>query len=427
MDSKITEDLKQLLSETAEIWKWAELDSTQQTTIMESLITPPHCLIAPKNQTALAAVLTYAHNRRSPVLIMGNGTKLTWGNILKPHIEMVITTAKLNRIVDYAEADLTVTVESGVKLADLQEILTEKQQFLPLDPSFSSQATIGGIIATADAGSWRQRYGGVRDLILGISVVRADGAIAKAGGRVVKNVAGYDLMKLFTGSYGTLGVICQVTLRLYPLPPEEATILLTGDNRQIQQTIDSLFASQLTPTRADLLSGSVVKKLGYTGESGLLLQFQSIKPSVEAQLQHLQTLATHLQLDYQVANLWQQLTEIMKPEPASPSITAKIGIVPQTALEFLSQYHQGLGIIHLGSGLGKITIQGGNLETQIMAIRNQCQQKQGFLTILNAPKSMRETMDVWGYTGNALTVMEQLKQKFDPNNLLNPGRFLGNI
>ncbi len=121
-------------------------------------------------------------------------------------------------------------MQAGLKLADLQAFLAPSGQFLPLDPSYADNATIGGIIATADAGTWRQRYGGVRDLILGFSFIRHDGEIAKAGGRVVKNVAGYDMMKLFTGSYGTLGIIDQITLRLYPETANSETLIITGNS-----------------------------------------------------------------------------------------------------------------------------------------------------------------------------------------------------
>ncbi|NES72750.1 MAG: FAD-binding oxidoreductase, partial [Okeania sp. SIO2D1] len=206
---------------------------------------------------------------------------------LVSQVDLVVSTQKLNRIVEHAVEDLTVSVEAGVKLADLQQRLRAAGQFLPLDPAYPETATLGGILATADAGSWRQRYGGVRDLVLGLSVVRADGEIAKAGGKVVKNVAGYDLMKLFVASYGTLGIISEVTLRTYPLLKASQTVAAAGDESAIAKLTESLLCSALTPTAIDLLSTRLVEDLALGNGFGLLVRFQSLGASVEEQSQRL--------------------------------------------------------------------------------------------------------------------------------------------
>ncbi|MEY2859424.1 MAG: hypothetical protein RLZZ74_3737, partial [Cyanobacteriota bacterium] len=188
--------------------------------------TAPIYLIFPQTIEALAKIVKQAAQQKWRILICGNASKINWGKITQD-IQLVVSTQKYDRLIEHAVGDLTVTVEAGMKLADLQSKLRSHQQFLPLDSAYGD-ATLGGIVATADAGSWRQRYGGVRDLLLGLSFVRADGEIAKAGGRVVKNVAGYDLMKLFTGAYGSLGIITQLTFRLYPWITTSQTMLLTG-------------------------------------------------------------------------------------------------------------------------------------------------------------------------------------------------------
>ena len=159
----------------------------------------------------------------------------------------IVSTQKLDRLIAHAVGDLTVTVEAGMKFAKLQEILATAGQFLPLDPAYPDRASIGGIIATADTGSLRHRYGGVRDLLLGITFVRADGKIAKAGGRVVKNVAGYDMMKLFTGAYGTLGILTEVTFRVYPLPTTEGTVILTGAADKLANLAKILLSKYFDP------------------------------------------------------------------------------------------------------------------------------------------------------------------------------------
>src|SRR4028119_921788 len=249
------------------------------------------CTVYPNTQEELAAVIAWAAQNRCAVLPCGSGSKLDWGGLVKldpadppgAGAIAVASTARLNRLVEHAVGDLTVTAEAGMKFADLQLLLAAAGQFLRIDPAYPQQATLGGIVATADAGSLRHRYRGVRDLLLGMTFVRSDGKIAVAGGRVVKNVAGYDLMKLFTGSFGTLGVISQVTFRVYPLHLSSQTVLLTGEADAIATATQTLLASALTPTAADLLSAQLVNTLEAGAGMGLLVRFQSIAESVKQQ------------------------------------------------------------------------------------------------------------------------------------------------
>lgn len=178
--------------------------------------TLPQAVVYPTSETQLAEVMACAHQNQWRVLPCGAGSKLVWGG-LGQGVDLAISTARLNQIIDHAVGDMTLTAQAGLTLAELTPKLAAVNQFLPLDPAYPDRATLGGIVATGDTGSLRQRYGGVRDMLIGLSLVRYDGQIAKAGGRVVKNVAGYDLMKLFTGSYGSLGIISQLTFRLFPV------------------------------------------------------------------------------------------------------------------------------------------------------------------------------------------------------------------
>ncbi len=422
--------MKQLTNLSGDVIPWDDLESHWQAKIKPICPNNPPYFISPDTQNALSQVVEYANQHQYSILTCGQGSKLDWGGLLRKPVALVVSTQKLNRIVEHATEDLTVTVEAGVKLADLQQTLQQANQFLPIDPSYPETATIGGLIATADSGSWRQRYGGVRDLLLGITFVRADGKIASAGGRVVKNVAGYDLMKLFTGSYGTLGVISQVTLRVYPIPSASLTIILTGELNYLNQARQIILNSGLTPTVIDFISATVVKQLEISSSPGLILRWQTIPESINQQLQQIQTIAKGCNLTSQTYqdelenNLWQRLRKIKE----SPNlITCKIGVIPNRIGEFMQEYarltnNQGIAIIHAFSGLGKIAF--GEWQAEMRRI---CENKQGFLTILTAPNSLKENTDVWGYTGNGLTIMEKLKTQFDPNRILNPGRFLGNI
>lgn len=393
---------------------------------------PPICVVYPQTQAELGAVIAVANQKQLKVLICGGATKLAWGG-LAGSIDVVICTEKINQLIEHAVGDLTVTVEAGMKFADLQKILARTNQFLAIDPTTPAEATIGGIIATADTGSFRQRYGSDRDQLLGITFVRADGEIVKAGGRVVKNVAGYDLMKLFTGSYGTLGVITQATFRLYPMQESSGTVVLTGESDLIQQAVDILRGSALTPTKADLISSQLVLQLGLGKGLGLIVRFESILESVKEQSNRLLEVGEKLGLQGNIylgtdeVNLWQGLEEQMQFPSKTSTILCKIGVMPNVAAEVLNQAE--VGLVHMSSGLGMLRFVSDKekVEEKLEKLRLFCQEKSGFLTILEAPIKIKQKLDVWGYAGNSLDLMRRIKQQFDPKNILNPGRFVGGI
>jgi glycolate oxidase FAD binding subunit len=416
--------------------QWENLDYIKQKIITQDFASPisPQCVVYPQTPAELAAIIGYTYNNNGKILLCSGGSKLSWGGLTQ-NIDVVISIERLNQVIEHAVGDLTVTVEAGTKFTDLQAVLAKSGQFIPLDPTSPNSATIGGIIATADAGSLRQRYGGVRDLLLGITFVRADGQIALAGGRVVKNVAGYDLMKLFTGSYGTLGALCQATLRVYPLPEASATVVLTGDANNLVQATKTLRASALTPAKFDLLSPQVVTKLQLGEGMGLMASFASLKESVKQQSATLVEVAKQLGLhssvytDTEEVTLWQELQQQMR-QADTELITCKIGVLPATAVEVMLQIDgitRGMSLIHAGSGLGVWRCPADTTVAEILIVRSLCQSKGGFLTILEAPTACKQQLDVWGYAGNSLELMKKIKHQFDPKNVLNPHRFVGGI
>ena len=434
MTIAIATQLKSLIDSQTELVELKNADDYWQSKINQAVINAeaPIYLLFPKTVDALAKIVKQASQNQWRILICGNGSKLTWGN-LSQDISLVISTQKCARLIEHAVGDLTVTAEAGMKLADLQAVLRSHNQFLPIDPSYPQTATLGGIVATADTGSWRQRYAGVRDLLLGLSFVRADGEIAKAGGRVVKNVAGYDLMKLFTGAYGSLGLISQLTFRTYPLIATSQTLLLTGKIEQIAQASQTIRNSGLTPTALDLLSATLVDRLGLGKNIGLVMRWQTIAESIKQQIEQVQAIATELSLTYKnyqdrsETDLWQQCATITTTPDSDTAITCKIGISPTAALNFL-QLKQisspNIAVrVHAASGIGELQLK--NIDDRAIAqMRSYCQQNYGFLTILHAPKSVKQEIDIWGYTGNAKQTMQTIKNQFDPQNLLNPSRFL---
>jgi glycolate oxidase FAD binding subunit len=433
MISAIATQLKSIIDRHTELIELSQANAYWQTKISQAVskTSEPIYLVFPQTIDILTNIVKMSSQHQWRMLICGHGSKLAWG---KPSqdIQLVISIEKCDRLIEHAVGDLTITVEAGMKLVDLQAKLRSHNQFLPIDANYPD-ATLGGIVATADTGSWRERYGGIRDLLLGLSFVRADGAVAKAGGRVVKNVAGYDLMKLFTGAYGTLGIISQLTFRTYPLIPTSQTLLLTGQAAAIAQASQTIRNSGLTPTRMDLLSAGVIEQLGLGKNMGLIARWQTIPESIQQQVEQVKAIAIQLDLatnDYQEQaeiDLWQQCTAITSLPNSAQAVTCKIGIAPTAVGNFLQLeqiMNNNLAVrIHASSGVGRLQLN--QVDNQIInQIRSYCQKNYGFLTILDAPQITRQQLDVWGYQGNGIKTMKAIKNQFDPQNILNCDRFI---
>ena len=212
----------------------------------------PKAVVLPTSVQEIQEILQFAVNQNLSVMPAGAGTKLGIGN-LPQKVDIVLATTRLNSVVEYEPADLTVTVEAGIRLKDLQTELAKHRQYLVLNPPSADRCTIGGIVATNASGSFRLRHGTARNQVLGLRVVQADGTVVKSGGKVVKNVAGYDLNKLYIGAFGTLGIITEVTLKLSPIPVQEA--ILTADFQNVQDAADTglaIVGSQTLPMFVNL-------------------------------------------------------------------------------------------------------------------------------------------------------------------------------
>ncbi len=435
----IAPSLSKILPETA-LTPWDELSPDWQQRIAPAIAPgqTPQYLIQPETEEQLAQVIRQAHAGDRNVLICGNGSKLGWGDAAE-RIDWVISTARLNRLIENAAGDLTLTVEAGTTLEQIQTVLEPHNLFLALDPAYPKTATIGGIIATADAGSLRHRYGGVRDLLLGIQFVRADGEIAKAGGRVVKNVAGYDLMKLFTGGYGTLGLLTQVTLRTYPIPEAFRTVLLTGEKAALEKMSLAIAQSSLSPISQDWLSSELMQSTAQGDTTALALRFGNVEASVVEQSEEVRLLGQKLGLGLSVlvgkpeegfwADVSDRLCQRTSPIDDSETVLCKFGVMP-TASEATVQLIKELSSetkvrVNGGSGLGMLRGMAADWDGEAVGrLRSHCQSHKGFLTVLEAPAGLKQQLDVWGYSGNALPVMQRIKEQFDPKKTLNPGRFV---
>jgi glycolate oxidase FAD binding subunit len=397
----------------------------------------PQLVVEPGSEEEVAQILAYADREALKVLVRGGGTQLNTG--LPPTGgDVLLSTARLNTVIEHAPHDMTVTVQAGLKLTDLQSHLARTRQWLALDPILDSHATIGGIISTNISGTRRLRYGGVRDQIIGIRVVLPDGTIAKGGGKVVKNVAGYDLPKLFTGALGTLGVIVAATFRLYPLRAASRTVKLTAPTpAPLCDLAVRMIASTLEPTVLDVMSTQA------TGEGCVMMvRFEMEPESAEEQAALLVTMADGLS-DVQILQgeaeeqLWRQVAaDFPLASEAENALIVKASILPTNVASWLESLEHTAKEAdlstrwraHAGHGLIFARLAGDEiaLATAVEQLHRAASVGQGSLVVLDAPPALARKVDVWGFIP-AFEVMRRLKMRFDPNFTLNPGRFVGGL
>jgi glycolate oxidase FAD binding subunit len=399
----------------------------------------PAVVVEPADEDEIATVLAWAHRAAATVLVRGGGTQLGMG--APPSTgDIVLSMARLNAQLEHAPHDQTTTVQAGMRLVDVQAALAETNQWLALDPVLRPEATIGGVIATNASGARRLRYGGVRDALIGIRVVLADGTIAKGGGKVVKNVAGYDLPKLFVGSLGTLGVIVAATFRLYPLPVASRTVVCASpDLAPLATLIARARASTLVPTSIDLASaeGSPGAELAIRFESG-------VAPAVDDQTATVARLAGECGLEVtqdltgaEERRFWQALDGALEASAAeSAALTVKASLFPAQVVSWLGEL-TGLAAAmsvaaryraHAGHGIVYARLSGtaDALASAVERLRATASAGRGSLVVSDAPSELAAQLDVWGPVA-ALDVMRRIKERFDPNATLNPGRFVGGL
>jgi glycolate oxidase FAD binding subunit len=420
----------QALAEIVPVTLWDALPSEMAHRLQQALQPNllPIGLVIPSTVEQLSAVVTKLHHDRIAMVPMGSGSKLAWGaSVSQPAV--FISTEHLNKIVDHAIGDLTVTAQAGIKFEALQSILQQSGQFLAIDPSCPS-GTMGGIVATGDSGALRHRYNSVRDMVLGVEFVRSDGKIVKAGGRVVKNVAGYDLMKLLTGSYGTLGILSQITVRLYPNQEASQTILLAGDPEILQRAIQGILNSGLTPSAMDLLSLGTMKGLELGSSMGLLIQFQGLTESVQEQCDRVLELGKSLFINAEIQAidqlLWNQLSHSLSQSRVQGHVVCKWAVrsnqTVSTLLQVQAMVPDTIARFHVSGGLGQLQLKADVASDVVKKIRSICEVNGGFLSILMAPSNLKSELDIWGFRGNSGSWMRSIQQQFDPLNILSPGR-----
>ena len=411
----------------------------------------PKAVVLPASVQEMQDVLQFAVKQGVSVMPAGAGTKLGIGN-LPEKVDVVLATTSLNSVVEYEPADLTVTVEAGIRLGDLQTELAKHRQYLALNPPYADRCTIGGIVATNASGSFRLRHGTARNQVLGLRVVRADGTVVKSGGKVVKNVAGYDLNKLYIGAFGTLGIITEVTLKLSPIPVRQA--ILTAGFQNVQEAADtglSIVGSQTLPMFVNLFVNSDPTPGGTevpTDENKTLLVvgFGGDPETVAWQLTQCQgimeqngAIGVTIAEGESLQHLQGAVQEFSEDNKNTEIIVAKLNLKRTDVAEFAAQIVKANWACDvqmmalLGSGVlyGTLPVTSDtdyqSLANALTQLRQTAMSRQGNLIIEVAPPELKRHIDVWGSVEGTLSLMKQIKAKFDPAGLLNPGRFVSSI
>lgn len=386
----------------------------------------PRTVLEPGNEQQLAAVLRLANDAGLAVIPRGGGTKLSWGN---PPIraDVILSTARLDKIIEHAWADLTVSVEAGCTIQKLQSALAQHGQRLALDPLWPAQATIGGVLSTNDSGSLRLRFGALRDLIIGVTLALPDGTLASSGGKVVKNVAGYDLPKLVTGALGTLAVITRAIFRLHPLPRNSKTLSISGYTLEEMQRLilaiqDSKLAHSALQARAAQDAEPVVDILFEGTEAGIAAQ--------EAQLRELARPASVTDAPSTVwsasQDLWNSANSVAMAKITA--LPASIGRTIETVQRITAPRKTQWKLTMQATGVGWLRLDATpeNLHASLSETRGEIEINGGALAVFQHPAAMPH-LDAWGQPGDGLPLMRAVKNQLDPKNTLNPGRFLGGI
>ncbi len=407
----------------------------------------PRFVAVPATIEAAGRVLAVAAQAGLAVTPAGGRVRLGWGN--RPaRLDLVLALARLDRVLAHEPADLTLSVEAGVRLDGLNRTLAPFRQFLPLDPAREEASTIGGLIATGAAGPYRARYGTMRDLLLGVTVARADGTLVKAGGRVVKNVTGYDVPKLHVGAHGTLGVVLEAHLRLHPRPAEERSWIFGFASPEA--ALEAAVAVRDTPvvlSRCQLLEAGALRALGEPAPpaAALAVTIGSVPEAVAAQgatVAEACVRAGSAPIEIpDAAAWWRALAEVTWPPATAEAATLalRIGVRPTDLVKALRIVEAAVppggalvATAELANGVLHATMRADGPEAgwvdAVLRARDGLARLEGSCVVEHAPAAIKAGLDVWGEVpGPALGAMRRLKAELDPRGVLSPGRYVGGI
>jgi len=394
--------------------------------------------VAPRSGEEVSQVMRLASSEHLSVIPAGTATWIDAGNVLSGS-DLIVTTRRMTRVINHEPADLVATAEAGVTLSEFQKHLAQAGQWLPIDPPDDARATLGGVVATGLGGAHSVGFGWPRSFVIGMRVVLGDGRAIKAGGKVVKNVAGYDLCKLFTGSYGTLGLITELTFKLRPRPAESRTVVASGTLASLM-TAGRKVASGLSPVAVELISSRLARYLEIANdESALMMRFVGSARSVVAQtaqaLKLLRDDGNRCATLDEESQPWSKLSAV--PLQSSDDLSWRVALRPTDLASFLPdvaaleadetshvglRWHAGLGDGRLRA-IARAPVYHREAVRALERLRHKAETLGGSLVIENAPLEIKSELDSWGSFGSATELMKRVKAQLDPQNLLSPGRF----
>jgi glycolate oxidase FAD binding subunit len=406
----------------------------------------PEAAVFPGTKEEIAAVLVVAGEAGLPVTPWGGGTKMAIGS--PPNrIGLVLGLKRLDRILEHEPGDLTVTVEAGLPFETLQAELGKRGQWLSLDAGASVRATVGGMLASDASGPRRHLYGTARDLVIGLTVVMADGSLVRGGGKVVKNVAGYDLPKLYIGSFGTLGVLVEATLKLRPRVDVDRLVVARFDRlKAAGAAARAVLGSDLIPSALELADGEALRRLGLGGAAALLVGLDGLAEQVDWEVAEIQRLLGPIGLGETTVldgavrdDAWRALAGLGRPGHERVAAVMKWAVLPTQIAELMeagAAAAQRNGLVgaftaHAGVGIVTAVLAGGTNPNAVVSTltewRALVNRVDGHAMIEWAPLAVKERVAVWDAAGPTLRLMKGIKERLDPRGILNPGRFVGGI
>jgi len=420
----------------------------------------PKVIVSPKTIDEVSKVVALANQKHLTIIPRGSGTKMGMGGIPKK-IDIILSTDRLNHITDSDCENLTLSAESGMTLNEVQKSLAKvgKGYFLPLDPPFTEKATLGGIVATNSSGPKRLLYGTARDMIIGTKTVFPNGDIVVSGGKTVKNVSGYDMCKLLIGSYGTLGILCEMTFKLLPLPEKEGTLLLSFARlEEAEGFAREVRSSQLIPSSIETLNATAVQKMKYSmsmppnGNYIVAVGLEGVAESIDRQVSEMSEIGKKygvldaLTLDsVKHQAFWIAIRDFFYglTQEYPKAIALKSNFLISKSGEMLGSYEKisrefGMDcafICHSGNGiLYSYILPGKNFRSKIESfieligkLTSEAVKNEGNLVVESSPLLIKKQVDIWGQSRSDYLVVRWLKERIDPAGILNRGRFVGGI
>ncbi len=391
----------------------------------------------PSTPEEVCAILSISAENDATVVPWGGGTSMALGNIPRG-VDVVIGLEKLARLIEHDDANLTATAQAGMRVTDFQKALAERRQFLPIDPPHPSRATVGGIVAANSNGPRRLSYGGVRDLVIGMKMILAGGEKIKAGGKVVKNVAGYDLCKLFVGSLGTLGIITEVTFRVAPLPEGEASFVASGALDRCARFSAELSCSPLLPAAVTIAgAGAIVGRDSRT--PAVIVWLEGFDAAIERHARDLKNMAESAGLAGEVLrdrahkNIWDEIRDFGWDDGGVLyRLNVPIASVADALAEIDRLNEAGKPTRYVAhAATGTVWLRGDDAEPlakqKFPRLAALAHQRKGHAVVAAAPAALKIGIDVWGEAPASLHLMRRIKREFDPKDVLSPGRLVGGL